>query len=93
MTQSGKPRLGIQSVEVAAEILRALSQGAETHPLKELSTALKMPAAKIHRYLVSLTRTGLARQDSVTGSLLDRLVQIGPTGRSDERGVVRHVFL
>lgn len=60
--------LGIQSVEVAAEILAALAN--ETHPmtLKELSQATGMPMNKVHRYLVSLTRTGLLKQEERKGA-------------------------
>lgn len=62
---TGRP--GIQSVEVAAVILDALSEGGASMPLKNLAEAAGMHPGKVHRYLVSLTRTGLVEQDAATG--------------------------
>ena len=62
-----RPRPGIQSVEVAASILEALAEAPAAAPLKSLAAAASMPPAKVHRYLVSLTRSGLVEQDPVTG--------------------------
>lgn len=59
-----KLRPGIQSVEIASRILAALAAPAQPLPLKEIAQGCSMPAAKVHRYLVSLTRTGLVAQDS-----------------------------
>jgi DNA-binding IclR family transcriptional regulator len=60
-------RLGIQSVEVAATILAAMTKA--THPLalKDLAQLSEMPAGKVHRYLVSLGRTGFVSQDRGNG--------------------------
>ena len=60
-------RLGIQSVEVAATILAAMAKA--THPLalKDLAQLSGMPAGKVHRYLVSLGRTGFVSQDRGNG--------------------------
>lgn len=60
-------RLGIQSVEVAAEILQALAGGGGQMPLRDIAAATGMHRGKVHRYLISLTRTGLVSQDSATG--------------------------
>lgn len=60
-------RPGIQSVEVGAEILRALIAAGRPAPLKDLARLAGMSAGKAHRYLVSLTRTELVRQDPATG--------------------------
>ena len=56
-------RQGIQSVEVAGSLLTALAAVATPLMLKDLAGSAGMPAAKAHRYLVSLTRLGLAVQD------------------------------
>jgi DNA-binding IclR family transcriptional regulator len=58
---------GIQSVEVAAPLLRVLSSAAGPLSLSALSKVAGMPAAKAHRYLVSLIRVGLAEQDARSG--------------------------
>lgn len=60
-------RAGIQSVEVAARLLDAMAAADGALPLKELADAAGMPASKAHRYLVSLSRTGMVEQDAVTG--------------------------
>ncbi|HEX3971128.1 MAG TPA: IclR family transcriptional regulator [Stellaceae bacterium] len=62
-----RQRLGIQSVEIASRILAAMADALQPLPLKELARRCGMPAAKVHRYLVSLTRTKLVAQDSVDG--------------------------
>lgn len=64
-TNAGK-QLGIQSVEVAGEVLRALCRTNGTAKLIDLARATGMPSAKVHRYLVSLIRIGLVAQDSET---------------------------
>ena len=56
-------RLGIQSVEVAAEILSSFVAGGGHLQLKEISAATGMHRGKVHRYLTSLTRSGLLIQD------------------------------
>jgi len=60
-------RPGIQSVEVGAEILKALIAAGRPAPLKDLARLAGMHPGKAHRYLVSLTRTELVRQDPATG--------------------------
>ncbi len=60
---TGRGRAGVQSVEVAARLLDVLAAvGALT--LKDLAAKAQMSASKAHRYLVSLTRTGLVEQDA-----------------------------
>ncbi len=61
-------RLGIQSVDIAAVILRALADGGGLMQLRELAAATGMPRGKVHRYLTSLTRSGLLKQDESTGA-------------------------
>ncbi|GAB3543905.1 IclR family transcriptional regulator [Noviherbaspirillum agri] len=60
-------RQGIQSVEVAGPLLRALAQASGPLSLSTLAANAGMPAAKAHRYLVSLIRVGLVEQDAGTG--------------------------
>lgn len=66
-------RLGIQSVETAAEILKALAQGGGVLSLTKLASQANMHVAKVHRYLISLTRCGLVTQEREGGNY-----QIGP---------------
>ena len=61
-------RQGIQSVEVAAPLLRALADAAGALPLSALAKAAGMPPAKAHRYLVSLIRVGLVQQNPQSGA-------------------------
>jgi DNA-binding IclR family transcriptional regulator len=60
-------RQGIQSVEVAGPLLRALAQASGPLGLSALAHSAGMPAAKAHRYLVSLIRVGLVEQNPATG--------------------------
>jgi DNA-binding IclR family transcriptional regulator len=79
---AAKQRLGIQSVEIASRILAAMADALQPLPLKELARRCGMPAAKVHRYLVSLTRTKLVAQDSVDGrySIGPAAVSLGLAG-------------
>jgi len=61
---SAARRQGIQSVEVAGPLLAALAAHEGPMMLRDLAQAAKMPAAKAHRYLVSLARLGLVVQDT-----------------------------
>lgn len=58
---------GIQSVEVAAPLLRVLAGAAGALSLSALAKGAGMPAAKAHRYLVSLIRVGLVEQNPHSG--------------------------
>src|SRR5258707_6021412 len=60
-------RPGIQSVEVAAQLLQALIAAGRPVPLKDLARLARMHPGKTHRYLVSLTRTDLVSQDEASG--------------------------
>jgi DNA-binding IclR family transcriptional regulator len=60
-------RQGIQSVEVAAPLLKALANASGPMCLSHLAKNAGMPAAKAHRYLVSLIRVGLIEQDPASG--------------------------
>lgn len=65
--QGDDQRPGIQSVEIGAEILRALATFGRPVPLRSLAAKCGMPVGKVHRYLVSLTRAGLVEQDAANG--------------------------
>jgi DNA-binding IclR family transcriptional regulator len=60
-------QLGIQSLEVGGTVLQALMRQSGPCRLSDLSRDVGMPNAKLHRYLVSLIRIGLAVQDHDTG--------------------------
>lgn len=62
---SGKQQ-GIQSIEIGGSILRALISSGRPAMLKDIAISSGMPAAKAHRYLVSLQRMGLVSQDLQT---------------------------
>lgn len=62
-----RPRQGVQSVEVGMRLAQCLAAASGAMTLKELAAAAGMPAAKAHRYLVSLMRAGLVEQEPVTG--------------------------
>jgi len=67
MVGKAKQQPGIQSVEVAAKILRALIDAGRPVPLKDLARLARTHPGKTHRYLVSLTRTELVAQDDLSG--------------------------
>jgi DNA-binding IclR family transcriptional regulator len=73
---------GIQSVEVAGEILRSILVSDGPQRLSEIARGARMPAAKVHRYLVSLVRAGLCAQDPISGryDLGPLAMQIGLQG-------------
>jgi DNA-binding IclR family transcriptional regulator len=58
---------GIQSIEVGADLLQVLSDAAGPVALKDLATRANMSPSKAHKYLVSLARCGMTRQDRVSG--------------------------
>ena len=66
MSANRSPRQGIQSVETGMHLLQVLAHANQAMSLKDLSGAAAMPAAKAHRYLVSLIRVGLVEQDPLT---------------------------
>jgi DNA-binding IclR family transcriptional regulator len=76
---------GVESVLVAGHLLHALVRQGGAARLKDLSQESGMPAAKAHRYLVSLIDTGLLRQDRTTlryalGPLAAQLAELAPHG-------------
>lgn len=75
---------GIQSVETAGVILQALIHANHSQRLSEIASQCGLPAAKVHRYLVSLARIGLASRNLTTGryDLGPMAMQIGLKGFS-----------
>jgi len=57
---------GVQSLEIGITILNAISSGHRAMMLKDIAAAVNMPASKVHRYVVSLVRSGLVEQDPGT---------------------------
>lgn len=68
-----KHRQGVQSVEVGLRIAACLAAAPGAMQLKDLASASGIPAAKVHRYLVSMVRAGLVEQHPETG-----LYDLGP---------------
>ena len=71
--RNGAERGGVQSVRVAAAILKALAAGGGALPLKDMAAATGLARAKVHRYLTSLRNAGLVSQNVSTAHY-----QIGP---------------
>lgn len=63
-TEGGKH--GVQSFEIGMRVLHVLLAGERAMMLKDIAAAAGMPAPKVHRYMVSLVRTGLVEQDPST---------------------------
>lgn len=75
----GAGKLGIQSVEIGMQLLATLVEhGFDSPPpmLKTLAARAGMPAAKAHRYIVSLVRSKLVERDALTGRY-----RLGPMAR------------
>lgn len=55
---------GVNSLEIGLRLARVLAAPGAPRALKDIALAAGMPAAKAHRYLVSLIRAGLAEKDA-----------------------------
>ncbi|MFL1381727.1 IclR family transcriptional regulator [Nocardiopsis protaetiae] len=73
---SSDARQGIQSVEVAMEVLTALEEARRPVSLSTVARLAGLQPNKVHRYLVSLVRVGLAAQEHPSG-----LYTLGSTAR------------
>lgn len=62
ITDEDTPSRGIQSVEIAGHVLGVLCSSARAVTLKDMSAAAGMSPSKLHRYMASLVRVGLATQ-------------------------------
>ncbi|MEM0905804.1 MAG: helix-turn-helix domain-containing protein [Pseudomonadota bacterium] len=58
VASDARPR-GVQSVETAVKLLAALAKAGGPMSLRDLSAAVNMPPAKVHRYMVSCVETGM----------------------------------
>jgi DNA-binding IclR family transcriptional regulator len=58
---------GIQSADAAMRILVAMANSPRAMPLKEIAAAADMAPGNAHRYLVSMMRVQLVRQESANG--------------------------
>lgn len=74
--QETTPRQGIGSVEVGMKVLQALEQGRGPMSLTDIAAHTEMSASRVHRYLVSFSRVGLASQAQNSG-----LYDLGPAMR------------
>jgi DNA-binding IclR family transcriptional regulator len=63
MKKEEMSQLGVQSLEIGVGLFRRLHEFGRPTSLTELSAASEMHPSKVHRYLVSLIRTGLVAQD------------------------------
>jgi DNA-binding IclR family transcriptional regulator len=75
--ERGTTNQGIKSIEVGARVLGALERGRGPMSLSEVAAGAGLHPSKVHRYLVSLVRTGLAAQSVETG-----LYNLGPVARA-----------
>jgi len=67
---------GIQSVEIALDVLQTMVRLRGAASLGDLSRATGLQPSKLHRYLVSLVRTEMVTQSTASG-----LYDLGPTAR------------
>jgi len=67
LSRADRRQIGVQSVEIAARLLKTLAQLGGPQTLKDFSAAAGLSPAKAHRYLVSLIREGLIEQSAIDG--------------------------
>ncbi len=65
-TEQGDDRFGVQTVDIGARVLSALAKLGGAASLADLARSTGLPRAKLHRYLVSLSRTEYVEQDGAT---------------------------
>jgi DNA-binding IclR family transcriptional regulator len=87
---------GIQSVDAAMRVLKAMSSLNRPMSLKEIAAAADMTASNTHRYMVSFIRADLAHQESDTGryGLGPFAIQLGlaAMARMDAIGIATRVL-
>lgn len=59
-------KLGVKSIETGFRLLQALTVTDRPMQLNDLAASARLSPSSAHRYLVSLVRTGLVRQDPTT---------------------------
>lgn len=62
-----KENAGVNSIEVGAALLRALSDGIGPMKLSDLAAETGLSASRAHKYLASFLRCGLVRQSGPSG--------------------------
>ena len=67
MAGAEQARRRVQSIEVGFRVLRVLRAAEGSLPLREIAGRAGMPPSKVHLYLVSFVREGMAYQDPETG--------------------------
>lgn len=70
---AGNARGGIQALDAALVVLRAMTEFDGPVALSDLARSASMPASKVHRYLASFIHAGLVMQASRSGRY-----QLGP---------------
>jgi len=77
--QPGEGRAGVQSIEVGMHVLVTLADLGGEMALGELAAACGAAPAKVHRYLVSLIRSGFVEQDPRSGryALSSQALRVG----------------
>ncbi len=85
-TEIGKRSSTIQSVSIATRFLNILAGADKELALGELAKRAKTGRSTAHRYLQSLVKEGLARQDPASG-----FYDLGPTALSIGIGALRRV--
>lgn len=58
---------GVQGVEIGLRIAYALANSPGPMALRDLAAATRLAPSKVHRYLVSLCRSGMVEQDGTNG--------------------------
>ncbi len=80
---------GIQSLNLALEVLGYLEQASGAVSLSDAARDLGMPPSKVHRYLASFAQAGLVEQDGRNG-----LYDLGPGAvRLGLAAIARHDFV
>lgn len=66
MSKDPEDQHGVQSLEIGISILKAITGGHRSMMLKDIAAKSDMTASKVHRYMVSLIRSGLVEQDPLS---------------------------
>lgn len=84
---SGNARGGIQALDAALVVLRALAEFDGPVALIDLARAVSMPSSKVHRYLASFIHAGFVKQANRSGRYelgpLSASLGIAALGRND----------
>lgn len=67
MKRVERAQQGVQGVEIGLRIAYALAEAPGPMALRELARATQLAPSKVHRYLVSLCRSGMVEQDGTDG--------------------------